>query len=305
VNIFKEAAKFIGWLSGALAGIAALLTVFGYLITTANLHLLGMDPLVINYDTEFYIRRGGSFFFYVTNLIVERILLHLLVIVILAAATGFLVHRLLRKIGLLQRAQSYLTNLGNGKLTSPVSRGIIIYAILIVLFAYQLYERLDLFTTPLNVSNLLYETNRTASSQTEALVRESIMQGQTLRLKLHFFDVLISVILSAALLFIAWKATSGFKFWPLLVAPFALIFLIYLLLLPMVYGVLIIPSEYSPVKVSSGNKVLSDQSENLYLITKVRDEFILWNATRKKLLWVPRNEIRAAEIGQKESILGK
>ena len=264
-----------------------------------------MDPLVINYDTEFYIRRGGSFFFYITNMIVERILLQLLVMVILAAATGFLVYRLLLKIGLLQRAHAYLKDLVNKKFASPALRGMVIYAILAVLFAYQLYDRLDLFTTPLSISNLLYETNQAASSQKETLVRESIMKGQTLKLKLHFFDVLISVILSAVLLFIAWKATSGLKFWPLLVAPFALIFLIYLLLLPMVYGVLVIPYEYSPVKVNSDNTLLSDQSENLYLITKGRDEFILWNATRKKLLWVPKNEIRAAEIRKKESILGK
>lgn len=43
MNILKAVAKFIGWLSGSLAGIGAILTVFGYLITIANLRLLGLD----------------------------------------------------------------------------------------------------------------------------------------------------------------------------------------------------------------------------------------------------------------------
>jgi hypothetical protein len=51
----------VAWLSGSLAGIGAIFYAFGYLITLANLDLLGVDLLIFRYDPTTYIHRGSDF----------------------------------------------------------------------------------------------------------------------------------------------------------------------------------------------------------------------------------------------------
>lgn len=60
----KALAKGIGWLSGSLAGICAILTVLGYLATMSHLHMLGMDVIAGDFNAEFQLRRGGKLHFF-------------------------------------------------------------------------------------------------------------------------------------------------------------------------------------------------------------------------------------------------
>ena len=60
MNLIKEAAKFIGWLTGMLAGIVAILYAFGYLVVQTQLHLLGVDALLPS-GREYYLRRVPIF----------------------------------------------------------------------------------------------------------------------------------------------------------------------------------------------------------------------------------------------------
>jgi len=80
--VLKQIAKFIGWLSGSLAGIAAILTVCGYLITISNLNLLGLDLSILEYNPEFYLRKGGNFVFYIVNTAGEKILLPIIFVLV-------------------------------------------------------------------------------------------------------------------------------------------------------------------------------------------------------------------------------
>ena len=64
----------IAWLSGSVAGIGAIFYAFGYLITLANLNMLGLDPLAFRYDPTFYIQRGASFLLLVAIDVVQQVL---------------------------------------------------------------------------------------------------------------------------------------------------------------------------------------------------------------------------------------
>ena len=77
MELSKGIALFVGWLSGALAGIGAILYACGYLLSTAQLHLLGLSGLV-NYGQERYVEEGGRFLVDVLGLLGE-ILLNLLI----------------------------------------------------------------------------------------------------------------------------------------------------------------------------------------------------------------------------------
>lgn len=60
MNLLKEAAKFIGWLAGSIAGISAILGAFGFIIHRSQMHLLGLDAFM-EFDTEFYVQEGAKF----------------------------------------------------------------------------------------------------------------------------------------------------------------------------------------------------------------------------------------------------
>jgi hypothetical protein len=62
-NPIKEVAKYIGWLAGSMAGIAAILYAIGYITTRTHLYLLGIDSF-IQYAHEYYLMEGGNFFIF-------------------------------------------------------------------------------------------------------------------------------------------------------------------------------------------------------------------------------------------------
>ncbi len=303
MNLLKEAAKFIGWLSGSVAGIVALLTACGYFITMANLHVLGLDLLFIDYSAEFYIRRGGHFFLFAALVLLEKVFLPLLTIIVPAVSAVFLVFLAVRRRSWFQHLRSRFVGTQKKAGTWTTACKVFVYILLVVLFVYQLAGRLDLFVTPLSISGVLYSEDMTGGSQEERLMKEWIVKGETSKLRMHFSDVLISVILAGALLPVAWWATSGFRLRALLIAPFVIMFLVYLLLFPRVYGVLILPCEFAPVVISTKDEIPAGRGSPLYLINKGGDDFVLWNAKERKLLWIAKDEVRTVEIGRSRSIL--
>jgi hypothetical protein len=70
MGLLKRTTVFIGWLSGSVAGLGALLYAAGYLVTRAHLHLLGLDRLLVP-GNERFIEEGANFF-----LVTGQILIH-------------------------------------------------------------------------------------------------------------------------------------------------------------------------------------------------------------------------------------
>lgn len=302
MNILKAVAKFIGWLSGSLAGIGAILTVFGYLITIANLRLLGLDVLILNYDAQYYLRRGGNFFFYVVGLS-EKVLLPLLAITLVLSVLCLLLYVFISKTFL----QKYLRSLGikavdiKSKYLSNLRAFIFVF--LVILFLFQLSPGLDLFINPLKVSNLLYDVTEMDNTISKNSIEYYILHGETPELKFHFCKILLFVVVAGLLLLVAWRVTSPWKLRVILVSPFVIIFALYVLFLPMAYGVLILTAEFAPIEISSKNQMVSNQSRAFYLLNKTEKEFILWDSTSKKLFWIPTQEVKRAEILPSEPII--
>lgn len=298
MNIFKETAKFIAWLSGSLAGVGAILIACGYLITIAKLHLLGLDFLILNYDAQYYLRRGGSFFPDIAYEI-SRTFLALLLMIVLLSTIFVLLYSFLIRASSYARLKSFINKIRDHLSRHSLQYRSFVLVFLLIILLYQLLPRLEeLFINPLKVSNLLYDVTEQQSASEKNTVIRFIEEGRG-----NFHHVLISVVMSGAILLIAWRVTSTLPLRVILVSPFMIVFIIYVLLLPMVYGLFRTPIEFSPIEISPTNRLVSKYSGTFYLVNKTDKEFVLWNRKNGKLLWIPKDEVSAASVGRSESFV--
>jgi len=121
----------------------------------------------------------------------------------------------------------------------------------------------------------------------------------------QFEDILIATLVSGLLLFFAWRTVSPWRFRYLLTLPFMLMFITLFTLLPMVYGVLKDPMEFSPIEIRFLTENPSHESGNLFFLNMTGEEFILWNADNRETLVVPKESVLAAEIKQPRFLFDK
>jgi hypothetical protein len=295
----KALAKGIGWLSGSLAGICAILTVCGYLATMSHLHMLGLDVMASDFNAEFQLRRGGNFFFFILALVSEKILLPFSILAVLSLA----VISILGFIGswepfsrLTVSVRSRFGSLSGRQLLPKVA-----YFLMVAVLLYGVEGQIHDLFEPLSIDGLLFVQPETGLSPSGPLAA-ALLDGDIRMLELRFFEVLISAFITAALLAAAWRSTAGFRLQWLLIAPFSLVFLIYFLFLPMTYGVLILRPVFPSVSMDA-RCALPGGCESLYLLSESPGEFVFWNAGRKKIVRVRREEIGAIEMGRAESLL--
>jgi hypothetical protein len=296
MTVFREIAKSIVWLSGSLAGIVAVLIACGYLITIAHLNLLGLDTRVLKYDPQYYLERGGKFFFYILAFVSKDILLPLflsfMVVVVVFLCCYLVLVRKLFSAGFQRLAQGLK---GHVERHATIYRMLVLLLLLGLLFSKSLPVLDELYIKPLTVSNVLYDLG-TADVIEDKTMAAIIQQGH-----IHFNRVLFCLILATLLLYGAWKATSTLPFRMVMRSPFVIVFLTYILFLPMVYGVFIIPIEFSPIDLRMKNATLR-QPAPLYLINQSPDEFIVWDCGQRELLWLPKNEVDRATIRRSEML---
>jgi hypothetical protein len=152
VDLLKPAAAFIAWLSGSLAAIAGILYGFGFLATLSNLHLLGLDELVLSFDPSFYLQRGSRFALYVIRLLFE-ILLDPLVVLVAVAAVGLMVRRIWRERRAIQKVERAVKRLGEKIAAWPS----LLYALLLLVLLLQMLPTYANLTNLLDISDLLFE----------------------------------------------------------------------------------------------------------------------------------------------------
>jgi hypothetical protein len=90
MGLLKRTTVFIGWLSGSVAGLGALLYAAGYLVTRAHLHLLGLDRLLVPGNERF--TEEGANFFLVTGQILIQDWLTLVALAVALALVGLVVY---------------------------------------------------------------------------------------------------------------------------------------------------------------------------------------------------------------------
>ncbi len=307
MNIFRGVTVFIGWLTGSLAGIGAILYVFGYLITIAQLHLLGLDAQFFGYGNPYYIQEGGKFLISVgqylgdifLNLLIAVAIFTFPILIILIIVLFF------KRKKLVEYRDRWKINLNKiGEKWPSLWRGLAFTLLLILLF--YLSADPQSFNDPLEISNLLYTSeSHQATSDTADKIRSLLIKGESESLKAYFLDCLLFELKAGVLLFLAWLVSSPWRLRLLAISPFVIIFMLYTIFLPMLYGVLNYQMKFPVINLSSDNEMLLNRSGNLYLINKTDGEFILWDCSQKEILWIPQSEVNAAEIKKTEFVFNK
>lgn len=311
MDLFKGIAIFIGWLTSSLAGIAAILYAFGYLIVRAQLNLLGLFGL-FEYGHEHYLQEGAKFFvvlvmefigptLFVWLVYFGYILLASLIFVVPLAVWAFA-----KRAALHRRLANMRQKMTDVYKERPgLWRGLgmaILFVLLIVHFAANLGE----FTAPLYISNLLYGEQGTVNIQNPDAqqIARWLVNGDAAKLKSHFSHLLFAGLEAGLLLTAAWYVAAFWRirFW--LASPFIVHFLIYVIFLPMVYGVLVRPNKYPVITLNT----VADQAgsrQSYLLLNKNDQEFIMWDSARKRVLWIPKQAIKYAEIEETRFLFTK
>jgi len=301
----KEITKLIGWLSGSVAGIAAILYACGYLASQTFLHLLGIGGLV-SYDYQIYLQRGANFLIDALGLTLS-VLLPLTAMLIVSGIVGYL-FCLGVKRWLSQTRFTINFQLGWVKIHKqhPLLGWSISYGLLLLLFFLLLFRNMELFEAPLNISGLLYDADRMAfltgsSSDLKGTIVSWIIHQQSDALKGHFTTLIMLELSAGLLLLLAWHVSEHLPFQNLLISPFVIIFALYISLLPMVYGPLMVKIEFAPVSIEMTAETASASAGNdYYLVASGEEGLTLWTPSQQRLIWLPKRELRSVAFLHKE-----
>lgn len=311
MNLLKGIAAFSGWLTGALAGVGAILYALGYLVTRAHLNFLGVSGLFD--QSNFFFVQEGAMFLLDISVIAARTLLPIVVVLGVIAAVfsivGYGIGRILaaRDPDLAERVNGW-----KGAITSwhdHLRLRQVLYAGLVVLFFIHTDTYLNEFNRPLQISNVLYSDNgnltATGSKDQKTIeLRKALLEGDDQQTHTYFFNLLLGEALAGLLLLVAWHLTDGWRWQPMWVSWFVIVFIVYSASLPMVYGVLWVSAKYPIVTLNSPDASLTHDLGTLYLLSKSDTEFVVWDARGKRLLWIPKNEIKWADVKRVGNLFG-
>ncbi|MCP4114244.1 MAG: hypothetical protein GY737_02370 [Desulfobacteraceae bacterium] len=306
MNIFKESAKFIGWLTGSIAGIGGLFYAAGYILVTSNLYLLGFDDL-IGYSHEYYLHEGAEFYMICLLLAGETLLcISAFLAVVVSPFAIVLAVKRRTVIPWLKKGKLLLTD--SDEQYSRWFRLVLITVAVLVFF--HLLDNLEYSFAPTRIAGIVYldageikrilECDGPAGS--EDSLKKWLVKADRKRLENHLVGLLLLVMESGILLYYVWGQTAQWGSRIVVRVPVATIFITYLSLLPMVYGVLIKDHEIffmEPIFIDQGISM----SGEFYLLNKNGREFLLWEADEKKLHWVSSSQLSRARIGSRESLL--
>jgi hypothetical protein len=159
----------------------------------------------------------------------------------------------------------------------------------------------DYFESPLKVVNLLYADP--ANSKLTGL-DALILAGNRDALHGRFEGLLWGTLLAALLTLAAWRvlvqATN--RGWRML--PFGVTLALYLVSLPMDYGVLERSVQYGVVSFAGDADVLP-KGETVFLLDRKADGFVVWDRNNRRVLWLPSAKLQRAEIRSVEPLFSK
>ena len=293
MNVLKSVGVFVGWLSGSLAGVTAFFYAFGYVITLANLRLLGLDVYLFRYDPSFYLSRGGSFFLYLASYAV------IISLVLLPVAAVFLV------------AQSWIARRVRPDGPEPARGGLAAFAkhhggkcrgvgfvAILILLGFLLWLNFTALTNLVSVTNLLYEPmGRNAD------VVKLFATGATNELDQEFLNAVYGLFGAGTLLYFAWRLTAPYRLRHLMLVPFLSVFILYGLLLPLVYGAVKVSGEFARIDITRVHEGGTGLPQDLFLLNKTDDEFLLWDPVDRTVVWLPVSDVTGARIGLQAPIM--
>jgi len=158
------------------------------------------------------------------------------------------------------------------------------------------------FQLPLCITNLLYADAGIAkcapSLQDKAMaLKGALLQRDEARLNEVFEELVVSTVQAAILTYIIWRVVLPWRWRVWFVAPSLVAAVFYLASLPMDYGVLRRPINYPRVVLTLDEKTVSSIVGPFFLLSKTGNDFVVWDASIRKLLWIPTGSVKRAEVG--------
>lgn len=298
VDILGGLRAFVVGLGGALAGITAMLYGFGYLVTRAHLSLLGLYGL-IDFSHDYILQEGAKFFF-IMAFSTGRDIFYPLSTVIPAILPLILLGLFLRN-----RARRWWQALHRRFPSFDADRWlrVVAFAVLFLVFVGHSDIYLDKFERPLCFVNLLYSNADTDTAncivsdpESSKKLRTALFESKRKILDDTFHELEIGLIQAIILAYLTWRVTRPWRWHAWCVAPSFFAMALYLILLPMDYGVLQRPINYPRIAMTFVEKTEFPVTGAVFLLNKSSNDFVVWSATARKLFWVPAASVKRAEV---------
>lgn len=289
--ILESVKGLLLWVGGSLAGITALLYTCGYLVARAHFSMLGLHGLV-QVDNDYFLQEGAKFVI-AAGYDVLRTLLVLAAVAGLLAFVAMSVRRALdaTKLGvLLGRWRARVASHADWW-RYPA------FAALFIGLVLHSDHYLAAFVRPLAVANLLYADPAQAAARLEAdgSIAGWILSGASEELARTFEDLLLGAVVAAVLAMLASRMVAVWRVRGWLITPFFAALSIYLVTLPMAYGVLQRPVRYPMVSLQADSDPVVAEGR-LFLLSRADGAFIVWDARARRVVWVPSGSVKRAEI---------
>ena len=280
----------VGWLASSLGVFAALLYACGYLISVAQLHLLGLGRLM-SYGHDYYVQQGGSFLADLGSTLAigaEPFIVIFMGIGILA----FAVSLAWRKSGwsenpVAARSKELFSR------ASGLWRSVAYVGTLLLLFRYG--DPVE-FGHPLTLSNVLFVDPATKMDAELADVLKLLLAGDRNGLGAIFEARLLTWVVVALLLLASHYLTAGWRWRRAAMAPFVLLFALYSLLLPMLYGVLKLKVEFPVVMVWPNEEAKANGGEQGFLLNLDESGMVLYDSGKRKVSLRRRDRVDRLDV---------
>lgn len=289
---------FLVWLGGSLAGITAIFYATGYLITRAHLSMLGLHG-VLDFDNRAIVHEGGKFLLVVAYSTVSDVALPLLAVLGPVAIAVLGVRRLLG--GWVPRWRERLLGRFSGAAARDGLRGMA-GVTLFLAFLWHSETFLPKFQHPLCIGDLLYAQSGSTPCPGAALQRgarplKQALLGRDERLLNNAFqDLVLGFALALVLAYLTWRTTLPWRGGVLYAAPSIIAAGLYLILLPMDYGVLQRAVSYPRIALTPEDGASFPMAGPLFLLKQTERDFIVWDASVRKLFWLPAGTVKRAEL---------
>lgn len=329
IIILKKVTQFIGWLTGSVAGITAILYACGYLIILYHIQVLGLYN-IIPYDNMAYIHQGAKFFISSVTILADDLLIIILITVVVTIIYGVLILTQ-RGSGWIVKTKTQINCAMNFLLChhSPRKNGMFMIVFSVLLFALLMFK--IAFVAHMDISGMLIETCQVrkcikTGPKTDSFIDEClklrspekniqirglvetrnhvvncILNNDVDALTDKYRHLLELCLLSGFIAIVVNKVITANKFNRAFVMPFMIIFLFYALLLPVNFGILMRQIDYPSIAKLVSTK--GDISGIFHLLGKSDQELMFWDASSCAVLRLPQKEVQEMYISKHVPLL--
>jgi hypothetical protein len=289
--------QFISWIGGAVAGLSILFYAAGYLVYRAHINMLGLSG-VVDYPHEQLLYEGAKFYFTVVSYLLKSFFvigIALLLVVITAM--------LFRQIGWIDRAITTGTTWTRSRMAHwNARRPALLRAFLLAMLGVLFVLHTDRFFYPLQdlyggIEHLLYvpsSANAPARCAIPAAGHEAdemaiavttwLRQGEICRSQLlgEFRRLLAGylLLLVGGYFALRHRTFSNTLVYRVGTATLVVYGVLYTLLLPVAFGVLVRSPVYPVIAIKPGPRPA------LHLLHRHERTLLVWDAAARKAIWL-------------------